>query len=733
MAQDIMGKIIRYNKPALRLVIFLTLLVLVTVHSYASYTEYDLLQKGYESYLAYQPEKAAEEFRAFLKEFPRSSARDAALFWLGKSLVQSKSVDEARRVFTELKRQFPNSPFVAFIAMQTELPGSEKLPAIREAEPVPQLETSKDSADIRQPEPGRQTDDAITEPTVRTDIAVTPEKLVEKAAEAAMQSSIAAKPQISESQPSAKSETVDERSAGDQGVASAQEDLQTKPADSMMAKKEEPVVKESELKEPTVKEPEVKEIAQFPEYQGTGAKTGKHAVEEEKKLPSITEQAQSDSAGGVLPEGETPIPVDNADEPPGENIKSAQEIDGATQEHYESPDTQRIDAHVLANPDVALPGIVPLDSVPEPENIKVPEIVAIKKAGEQEAVSPQSEVPSEPAPDIMKNVEEPEGKESEVKEPVVKGPELQEPEVKEPEVKVPEVKDSEVKEPAQLQEDQATREETGKQAVEEKKELPLTTEEQTLSDSVGVVLPKEETPIPGDNVRQEDEQVKTGELSLQRASESNTMMPAQTALNKVGIQGAIIWSTGDRNEDFIDEQILYNEAVKLNLSADEDELNELRERYTLGIEEADYLKRFLLICRLIDKKVKEIPGDKIVEVISVRYKDAGQRERPELAAELQALANKGVAFEDIGISYPDVVHFRIFPFQELPEWIQERIQGLQNYEIGVIWSEEGYMILKPIKQMYSYDPFEELSSEKREKLTAYVRSWIAELKGANTR
>jgi hypothetical protein len=49
----------------------------------------------------------------------------------------------------------------------------------------------------------------------------------------------------------------------------------------------------------------------------------------------------------------------------------------------------------------------------------------------------------------------------------------------------------------------------------------------------------------------------------------------------------------------------------------------------------------------------------------------------------------------------------------------------------VIWSEEGFMILKPIIQMYSYDPFEELSFERREKLTAYIRSWIAELKGVN--
>ena len=670
MAQDIMGKIFRYDKPALSAVIFLVLLFLAPVHSGASYREYDVLRTGYESYLSYQPGKAAEEFRTFLQEFPHSSARDAALFWLGKSLVQSKLIDEAGQVFAELKRQFPDSPFVAFVVTQSEFPGSEKLTTRRETETVPPVETSRDSADIRQPEPVRKTDDIITAPAMTADAAAAPETPAEKEPEAAQSS---------------------------QSVLSEAET----PADGIMAKKEEPEGKESEAKEPVLQEP-----AQSPEDQGTGEETGMQAVEEEKNVLSITEQVQSDGAGDALPEGKAPLPVDKADEPLGEIGKMAEEI-------YASAgvsDKQGIDAYALASPDTALPETVPPEASPDPGNIRAPETVAIIKAIEQEAVSTQSEVSSEQTADAMIRVEapgvkepevkepevkEPEVKEPEVKEPEVKEPEVKEPEVKEPEVKEPEVKEPEVKEPAQLQEDQATGEETGKQSVEEKKELPSIPEEQAHSDN-------------------------------------DTVASSRDALRKVGIQGAL-WSTGDYNQDFIDEQILYNEAVKLNLSADEDALNELRERYTLGMEEVDYLKRFLLICKLIDQKVREIPGDKIVEVISVRYKDAGQREQPEFAAGLQALANQGVTFEEISGLYPDVVHFRTFPFQELPEWIQERIQGLQNYEIGVIWSEEGYMILKPIIQMYSYDPFEELSSEKREKITAYIRSWTAELKGANPR
>jgi hypothetical protein len=629
-----MGKIFRYDKPTLILVISLIFLILTTVHSYASCREYDLLQKGYESYLSYQPGRAAEEFRTFLQEFPRSSARDAALFWLGKSLMQSNSTYEAGQVFAELKRQFPDSPFVAFIVMPSEVAESEKLFTRGETEPVSQQVTSKDSADIRQSEPAGKTDDAITGQSMRTDTAASPETPAEKEAAAGPYPSESIQ-RISEPQAPIKSET-DVRSTGDQGPVLSE--TETKPIGGMIAKGEEPGATQPEVIKTESVEPEMKE-------------------------PALQKS---------------------------EGIESAAELP----------------------PYVALPEIAPLDATPEPESVKAPETVSITKAGEQETASPQSEVSSGQAPDIMKKVEVPQGKESEVTGPIVKEPE--------------------VKEPAPSQEYQRTGDETKKQAVEESKEVS-SAEEQAQSESAGPVMPKEEAPITGNDMRRDDEQVKTGTPSLQGTSESDTMTSARTTLNKIGIQGAILWSTGDRDQDFIDEQVLYNEAVKQNLPADEDELNGLRERYTLGIEEVDYLKRFLLICKLIDKKVKEIPGDKIVEVISVRYKDAGQREHPELAAELQALANKGVPFEDIGISYPDVVHFRTFEFQELPEWIQERIQGLPDYEVGVIWSEEGYMILKPVMHMYSYDPFEGLSSEKREKITAYIRSWIAELKGANTR
>ncbi|MBI4683977.1 MAG: tetratricopeptide repeat protein [Nitrospirae bacterium] len=106
-----MGKNISNNKLKAIGAFLLFFVFLVTADISASYQEIELFDEGYEYYLSYQPEKAVEVFRKFLKEFPDSSTKDAAMFWLGKSLMQIKSFDEARKTFSEVRQQFSQSPF----------------------------------------------------------------------------------------------------------------------------------------------------------------------------------------------------------------------------------------------------------------------------------------------------------------------------------------------------------------------------------------------------------------------------------------------------------------------------------------------------------------------------------------------------------------------------------------------------------------------------------------------
>ena len=86
----------------------------------ASHREFQLFDEAYYSYLSYQPKKAVEEFTLFLEEFPDSSAKDAALFWLAKSLLQIKSVEEAKKTFAWIKEQFPESPFSRYAVKELD-------------------------------------------------------------------------------------------------------------------------------------------------------------------------------------------------------------------------------------------------------------------------------------------------------------------------------------------------------------------------------------------------------------------------------------------------------------------------------------------------------------------------------------------------------------------------------------------------------------------------------------
>lgn len=121
-----MGKGVCKNKIEAIIVTLLSLLLLNVLDTYASCREFELFDRGYEYYLSYQPEKAAETFKMSIKEFPDSFAKDAVMFWLGKSLIQLKSFEDARKVFSEIKQQFPESPFIQHVDRELEKKGGNE-------------------------------------------------------------------------------------------------------------------------------------------------------------------------------------------------------------------------------------------------------------------------------------------------------------------------------------------------------------------------------------------------------------------------------------------------------------------------------------------------------------------------------------------------------------------------------------------------------------------------------
>jgi cell division septation protein DedD len=119
-----MGTPFRKKSTKLTLCMLFIYVLLFGATAEASVREVQLFDQAYYSYLSYRPEKAVEEFRTFLDEFPNSSAKDAALFWLAKSLLQVKSIHEAKKTFAYIKEQFPESPFICYVAKELETIGN---------------------------------------------------------------------------------------------------------------------------------------------------------------------------------------------------------------------------------------------------------------------------------------------------------------------------------------------------------------------------------------------------------------------------------------------------------------------------------------------------------------------------------------------------------------------------------------------------------------------------------
>jgi len=57
--------------------------------------------------------------------------------------------------------------------------------------------------------------------------------------------------------------------------------------------------------------------------------------------------------------------------------------------------------------------------------------------------------------------------------------------------------------------------------------------------------------------------------------------------------------------------------------------------------------------------------------------------------------------------------------------IIQKLNFLKEEIVGV-WSDNGYMLIKPVSSRIAFNPFEELGTEKSEKLKAFLKQWLAE-------
>ncbi|MBI5846597.1 MAG: hypothetical protein HZB31_01345 [Nitrospirae bacterium] len=205
---------------------------------------------------------------------------------------------------------------------------------------------------------------------------------------------------------------------------------------------------------------------------------------------------------------------------------------------------------------------------------------------------------------------------------------------------------------------------------------------------------------------------------------------ASAVFKRFGIMD-IAWRTGNPLDDFIAEELLFMEAKKAQVTIDAKKLKEMAESQKLGAAEADYLDKVMTIARYIDMQYADDPTEKWIELISVDYKPGDAAAKTVLATDLQKAAREGTSFEEIGRMHPDAVKFSRLSLGDFSTKYREKSQIIQklnflNEETVVIWSEKGFMLIKPISVRVHFSPFEELSTQKKERLKAFLRQWFSE-------
>lgn len=197
-------------------------------------------------------------------------------------------------------------------------------------------------------------------------------------------------------------------------------------------------------------------------------------------------------------------------------------------------------------------------------------------------------------------------------------------------------------------------------------------------------------------------------------------------LNKLGIRD-VLWQSGNIDEDIVTEQILYEKALATGINFDETQYEKLLKKYNLSNGQAEYLKKYLIISKLINQRLKDTGEEKFVDILSVQYEDK-KEEKIILSREILSHAGNGMSFNEIHERYFDSTKFETIPFHELEDWIKERIKLLKNEQIEIIWLKDGYMIIKPISKRLSFDPLKEPPTTIKEMIRIFIRKWIDELR-----
>jgi hypothetical protein len=207
---------------------------------------------------------------------------------------------------------------------------------------------------------------------------------------------------------------------------------------------------------------------------------------------------------------------------------------------------------------------------------------------------------------------------------------------------------------------------------------------------------------------------------------------SEHAIEKLGIREPI-WRTGNPLDDFINEQLLSEEASRSGAMPDEKEYQETVNHYQLAAEEADYLRKLMIIGSFLEKTYRDAGPELAIEILTVHYKNGTSSQKTVTATDLQKAARSGMSFEEIQKKYRDSVTLSRLRLDEFKSRYKNKSQiigklNFLNGETAVIWSEKGYMVIKPIAGRKQFDLFAGFSKEGEEEIRSFLAGYIAELR-----
>ncbi|MDQ7788132.1 MAG: hypothetical protein RDU01_11040 [Thermodesulfovibrionales bacterium] len=739
-----MGKNSGYNQPVLIILLCFAVFLLAAAGEDSASREAGLFNKGYESYLSYQPEKAVQEFNAFLNEFPVSSARDAALYWLGKSYMQLKSFREARKAFSEIRQNFQESPYLSHAERELEVLSRTEGDAHIDATAGAGVNNEPPEKRLKEAEKqvkalGKSLKEAseerdkvriqLNEEKKKTDILREKVTQLEKKEKMLNEVSLerdALQRKFDEGKKRVKELEVKEEACQDDAkkLRSREKDLteSTREKESLSKLLDEERKTTAELraknKESEKREETIKDLIGERDALKTGAEEQRKKIGEvQESLKALADKDRT--IARMIDERNTlQNQLDSEKEKREELEKRVAEFEkneGILKDLREENSKLKIEIEqgkAIAEDQVLAQRTQERDTLSRMLGEER------KKAEDLERKIKEVENAGKTVTQASPSIDEGESLHRELGQEKQKTVELM--------ARIQELEDKE-----QLIADIIQERDTLKAQLEEKKQMredfPMQSGKAGTQEKPSALT----TPVNKELEITEAGEQKEGQKAAQGGKKtSETEAPSDDTgmvFTRLGIQ-AVPWRTGNSHEETETERLLYEKAKSLKITGETKQLQDLINQHKFDAKQQNSLQRFFAVSEYIDQRLKRLPEEEMIESLIVTYEEENRYTKIVLARELQENAKKGMSFEDIYKLYPDMMRYQIVPSQEMDIRIRDKISNLPFGEVGVLWSEGGYMILKPVVKKLSYDPFRNISPEMQVRIRTLVNEWLQEMK-----